>query len=261
MTSKPLSWAPVASVERVPASLLPRRPLVRPGGNAGTDEARRAELPSNALIARPVWARTGRGRNLQAAVRCFVAAWPTQEVVEALANLPRPSLRGLRWSGHDQWHVTLRFFGEIDGKGIEAATASLRQALSGLPARLTAQGGPSTRFLGPGLVIWPVSGLDDAAQAVERATASTGKPPADRKFLGHMTMARAQRGTDLRSARHLLAPLAVRGPVSSLTLVRSKLHPDRTRYQVLEEIPLGATGEQSSGEAGGTATGFPGHLR
>ena len=76
-----------------------------------------------------------------------------------------------------------------------------------------------------------------------------------------MTMARAQRGTDLRSARHLLAPLAISWPVSSLTLVRSELHPDGTRYQVLEEIPLGATGEQSSGEAGGTATGFPGHLR
>jgi 2'-5' RNA ligase len=144
--------------------------------------------------------------------------------------------------------VTLRFFGEIDGKDIDGATSSLRRAASSLPAQLTAQGGPSTRFLGPGLVIWPVSGLDDAAHVVERATARTGKPPPDRSFLGHMTMARAQRGTDLRPARHLLAPLAISWPVGMLTLVRSELHPDGARYQVLEEVPLGPAGGQAGGD-------------
>ena len=194
--------------------------------------------------------------NLPVVVRCFVAAWPTQEVIEALANLPRPSLRGLRWSGKDQWHVTLRFFGEVDGTDVEAATAALGQAASSLPSRLDAEGGPSTRFLGPGLVIWPVEGLDAAAHAVERATASIGKPPADRRFFGHMTLARAQRGSDLRHARHLLAPLAITWPVSSLTLVRSELHPDGARYDVLEQFPIGPRGGPNGGPAGG-AGGSP----
>ncbi|HYA45127.1 MAG TPA: 2'-5' RNA ligase family protein [Acidimicrobiales bacterium] len=171
-----------------------------------------------------------------------MAVWPNPEVLSALAALPRPAMEGLRWSGPDQWHVTLRFFGEVDDRALHAATRALAATAARLPAPAQAVGGPSTRFLGTGLVIWPVEGLGDAAMAVERATKRIGKPPAARRFVGHVTLARAKPNVDLRPTRHLLTPLAISWPIDSLTLVQSSLHPDGARYRVLEEFRMGRQG-------------------
>ena len=47
-------------------------------------------------------------------MRLFVAAWPPADVVEALRGLDRPVVTGMRWTTADQWHVTLRFLGDVD---------------------------------------------------------------------------------------------------------------------------------------------------
>ena len=133
-----------------------------------------------------------------APLRCFVAAWPSAEVVSALAGLPRPTRPGLRWSGEDQWHVTLRFFGDLGPAEVDEATAALSKLASALPGAFTARGGPATKFLGPGLLIWPVDGLC-AAGPIGQATAHIGQPLADRPFLGHVTVARGAGGADLLS--------------------------------------------------------------
>ncbi len=171
-------------------------------------------------------------------MRCFVAVWPTPDVVAALAALPRPPVEGLRWSGREQWHVTLRFFGEIEPSAVDLATAGLSEAVHGLTEPVAAQGGPATRFLGPGLLIWPVAGLGPVAEAVERATATIGDPAPDRRFYGHLTLGRGRRGADLRRAGHILTSLAMSWPVSSLSIVRSELHPDGARYRSLETVAL-----------------------
>jgi 2'-5' RNA ligase len=171
-------------------------------------------------------------------MRCFAAVWPSREVTVALTHLPRPTMDGLRWSGEEQWHITLRFFGELDPRELQAATNALALVAQGLTPTISAKGGPATRFLGPGLVIWPVEGLGPLARATERATARLGKPLPERKFFGHLTLARGGRGTDLRRFGHLLAPLAMTWPVTSLTLVQSELHPQGARYRILEELPL-----------------------
>jgi len=171
-------------------------------------------------------------------VRCFVAVWPTPDVADAIASLPRPAVDGLRWSSKEQWHVTLRFFGEIGREDVQAATKALRSVAREVEQPVTATGGPSTRFLGPALVIWPVDGLAGAASAVQRATDVIGQPLFERKFLGHITLARGHRGTNLRSSVHLLAPLDRSWPVTSLTLVQSVLRPEGARYRVLESFLL-----------------------
>ena len=59
-------------------------------------------------------------------MRLFVAAWPPPEVVASLAALPRPDVAGLRWTRPDQWHVTLRFLGHVEGvEPVVAATRSI----------------------------------------------------------------------------------------------------------------------------------------
>jgi len=171
-------------------------------------------------------------------MRCFVAVWPAPNVVEDLEALPRPETPGLRWSSREQWHVTLRFFGDIDAQALTDASAVLARAADRADRAPLVNGGPGTRFLGPGLLIWPVDGLAEVANEVERLTATIGKPPPSRSFYGHITLARGRRGVDLHRATHLLTPLALSWAATSLTFVESELHPDGARYRVLAEFPL-----------------------
>jgi 2'-5' RNA ligase len=82
----------------------------------------------------------------------------------------------------------------------------------------------------------PVEGLDDLAAAVTDATDGCGRPLPDRPFRGHLTVARARRGS-VRS----LAGEAVdaRFPVEDVRLVRSHLGRDGARYEDLHVRRLG----------------------
>ncbi len=171
--------------------------------------------------------------------RCFVAIWPPPEVISALTALPRPPVEGARWTTEGQWHVTLRFFGDLGPEAVRTATASLASLAGSLADQLTAQGGPGTRFLGPGLVVWPVEGLENAAKAVESVTAKIGQAVPERRFFGHVTICRGRRGVDLRRARYLLTSLAMSWPVTSLSLVQSELHSDGAQYRDIEAFPFG----------------------
>lgn len=172
-------------------------------------------------------------------MRCFVAVWPSPEIVAALAALPRPGVERLRWSDENQWHVTLRFFGELSPAQVDDVSGALAAVAASLPEEVTARGGPATRLLGPGLIVWPVDGLSGVARAVEEATASVGQPVPDRPFFGHVTIARGARGADFRAAPHLLATLAGSWPATSLSLVHSQLGPGGPRYRDLQTFPLG----------------------
>ena len=69
-------------------------------------------------------------------MRLFVAAWPPEPVVSVLAALERPSVEGVRWTAPEQWHVTLRFLGDVDASSVDDVVSSLAAAASGLaPAR------------------------------------------------------------------------------------------------------------------------------
>ncbi len=167
--------------------------------------------------------------------RCFVATWPPPEICDALARAPRPPLARARWSEPEQWHVTLRFLGDVPVGDVAALAARL--AARPWPGGVVARGGPATRFLGEGLLIWPVEGLAELAAAVAEATRGTGEPPT-RPFLGHITLARARRGYDLRRQHHLLSPLAATWAVTSIALVRSRLAPAGATYTTLVQVGL-----------------------
>jgi 2'-5' RNA ligase len=58
-------------------------------------------------------------------VRLFVAVRPPDDILDAVAALPRPTHPGVRWTARDQWHVTLRFLGEVeDPTPVAAALAA-----------------------------------------------------------------------------------------------------------------------------------------
>jgi 2'-5' RNA ligase len=168
-------------------------------------------------------------------MRLFVAVHPPAEVLDAVAALPRPERPGVRWTTRNQWHVTLRFLGEVDDPGpVAAAVAEAVAPLAPVEAVL----GPAVTALGPGVVCVPVAGLDEVAAAVVAATAPFGGPPEERRFRGHLTLARVRRGGT--PARRLAgAPVAGSWTVTSAEVVRSHLHPAGARYEVVATAPLG----------------------
>ena len=78
-------------------------------------------------------------------MRCFVAVWPPPDVIEALGGLSRPPLDILRWSSRDQWHVTLRFFGELSDHDVGLAVGGARWRCPDRTGPLQVSGGPTTR--------------------------------------------------------------------------------------------------------------------
>ena len=124
-------------------------------------------------------------------MRLFVAVRPPAEVIDAIAALPRPERHGIRWSRPDQWHVALRFLGDVD-EGAPVADA-LGAALAGTEAAAVTIG-PTTAKLGRGVLMIPAHGLDGLAESVLDATRSIVPVPDDAfAFLGHMTLARCPR--------------------------------------------------------------------
>lgn len=171
-----------------------------------------------------------------AEARLFVAAWPPPHVIDLIAALPRPAVEGLRWTGPDQWHVTLRFLGRCE---IEACRDALRGAV--VPTA-TAVLGPVTDRFGRRILHVPVGGLAALATVVVQATVALGEPPEDRPFSGHVTIGRARtrQGVDLRPLCG--TPVAASWPVTEVALVASHLGGGPARYETVEVFPVAAEG-------------------
>ena len=155
-------------------------------------------------------------------VRLFIGIMPPGAVLDQVAGVRRPERPGVRWTTRDQWHVTLRFLGEVPDP------APVADALDAAPlARCSAVLGPEVGPLGRRVVCVPVAGLDDLAAGVIATTAGFGRPPEPRPFHGHLTLARVTRG----SLQDLLGePVSARFGVRAVRLVRSRLGPQGARY-------------------------------
>ena len=166
-------------------------------------------------------------------MRLFVAALPDHAIVQYLLQVyggwPRPEIEGLRWTGPDQWHVTLRFLGLADPSVAAAALDQLEPTVA--EARL----GSTTALFGRGILMTPVNGVDSLAGAIAAATLGVGEPPENRPFVGHLTLARS-RG---RIPAELVdVPVTGVFPVTEVCLMRSETLPEGARYEVLGRWPL-----------------------
>ena len=171
-------------------------------------------------------------------MRLFVAVAVPGDVLDLIADLPRPAREGLRWTTRDQWHVTLRFLGTVDDP--EAVVDALEDAALGRCAPCEAVLGPRVEALSSRVLSVPVAGLDDVAAAVVEATAGLGRPPEDRPFRGHLTLARVSRGTARRLAGSVVGrPISARFAVPDVRLVRSHLGPRGARYEDIHVRHLG----------------------
>ncbi len=173
-------------------------------------------------------------------MRLFVGVTPPPAVLEVLRRLDRPDVPGLRWTTPEQWHVTLRFLGEVaDADGVA-------DSLGAVPAALRAAGAPPTvAVLGPALAWFPgrrvlqvpVAGLDPPARAVARATASWSGGDEPAAFTGHLTLAR-MRGQRRGPARLAGAGVESSWTVEQIELVSSTPGPGGSRYRVIAAVPI-----------------------
>ena len=83
--------------------------------------------------------------------------------------------------------MTLRFLGEADEDEVVGALRGLRAPAEAITL------GPSVERLGKGVLMVPARGAEGLAAAAVAATGHLGRPPPDRPFVGHLTVARFDR--------------------------------------------------------------------
>jgi 2'-5' RNA ligase len=179
-------------------------------------------------------------------VRLFVAVWPPDDVIDLISGLHRPEVPDLRWTVLPQWHVTLRFLGEVE-EADKVGDALRVLAGSGIEQAVL---GPATAwFPGRRVLQVPVSGLEDLSRRVSRAIAHVdrGRQPAEEpepRFRGHLTLARVRGRARIDRARVKQlegVPVSAEWTVGSLSLVSSSLRPDGALYSDVSRVELSSS--------------------
>lgn len=143
-----------------------------------------------------------------------------------------------------QWHVTLRFLGEVDDDLYPVLVDALGSAVTGVGGPVRCTLGPATAWFGGLRVLQiPVTGLDGVAEAVRQATVRTIPDAAQAPFVGHLTVARVRGRRVEVSTRAAVAGVAFTAEfaVPRFLLVGSELSPEGPRYTTLARFPLPAS--------------------
>jgi 2'-5' RNA ligase len=145
--------------------------------------------------------------------RIFTGLEIPSDVAQSLAML-RGGLPGARWIDAENYHVTLRFIGDVDDSVAQEVGSLLGRVRRG-PFELhiddlRAFGGRKPRALVA--TLGPVPALLDLQAEHERLMQRIGLEPEGRKYTPHVTLARL-RDT---SSRQVAEYLALRAPYRSL---------------------------------------------
>ena len=175
--------------------------------------------------------------------RVFFALLPDAASKQAIAHklktyrvgLPQDVEGRMRWTKPDNWHVTLRFIGEVDEPTATALAACLPTVLPHAPAgvRFTQiEAFPSAKHPRVVALTGPATPpLRQLVDSVDTACSRAGVEPERQPWRCHLTVARP-RG---RSALHLpLTHANVSFPVASVQLLESISTPGGVRYLPLQ---------------------------
>ncbi|MPZ55863.1 MAG: RNA 2',3'-cyclic phosphodiesterase [Rhizobiales bacterium] len=177
-------------------------------------------------------------------VRLFTGLEIPADLAEALAML-RGGLPGARWIDPENYHLTLRFIGDIDDSLAHEIALMLRQVRRpGFDLRL----GGLASFGGrkPRAVIAaaePSAPLMELQAEHERLLRRIGLEPESRKFTPHVTLARLRDSSSRQVADYLANSGHFRSrsfPVSRFVLFSSRASGGGGPYLVEEAYPLAA---------------------
>ena len=140
--------------------------------------------------------------------RLFTGLEIPADVCQTLSSL-RGGLPGARWIDPENYHVTLRFIGDIDGVSANEI-ASMLTRVDRRPFEVTVRGLSSFGGRKPRAVvatIVPSRPLIELQAELERLMQRIGLDPEGRKFIPHVTLARLYDA----SSRDVADYLSVRG--------------------------------------------------
>ena len=151
--------------------------------------------------------------------RLFTGLEIPREIVDALAIL-RGGLPGARWIDPENYHITLRFIGDIDDVLAHEIASMLDQVKRrGFELRfdgLSSFGGRRPRAVIA--TMQPVAPLLELQAEHERIMQRVGLEPEGRKYSPHVTLARLRDS----SSRQVADYLAARGPLNGLSFPVSR---------------------------------------
>jgi RNA 2',3'-cyclic 3'-phosphodiesterase len=173
----------------------------------------------------------------------LVAVWPDAPTLQRLSTLEVDHSDDLRLVEPEQWHITLRFLGDVDEDLVPELVERLEVATSHVKAPVRCEIGPSTAwFSGERVLQLPVAGLDPVAAAVQSATIPLAHRPSrdEPLFSGHLTIARSKALRLSASSREGLAdiPFTAAFEVDHFDLVASQPTPHGHRYTTLARVSL-----------------------
>ncbi len=174
-------------------------------------------------------------------IRLFVGLELPKSVKASLARLCC-GVDGARWQTDDQFHLTLRFIGEVEtpcAEDIRHSLETIRFAPFDLRLSRLGMFGKASRPRS----LW--AGVEDDASLhhlhdkIDQCLEGCGIPPDERKYSPHVTLAR-MRGRSVRAARYVAAhnDFATSAfPVTHMSLYQSHLGNEGAHYEVLARYP------------------------
>jgi 2'-5' RNA ligase len=175
--------------------------------------------------------------------RAFIAIDLSDSATDHLAEIAS-GLRGAVWVLPDQYHLTLRFLGDLDDPMLENVQHTLHDVqaesfyfdLKGV-GHFPLRGTPEVLWAG----VTPVESLQRLRNRVESALARAGVSPDGRKFHPHITLGRIKNV----AARHIGGFEVVHSlfgvaevPAQHFHLYTSRLAPEGAEHTMVASYPL-----------------------
>lgn len=175
-------------------------------------------------------------------IRCFAAIEIPEKIQALLVDVQkafRPKIERASWTKHGNFHLTLKFLGEVENRNVDEIGASLQRiAISQNPFSIEIGGIGAFPNLERPRVLWvglkhgsaPTKKL---ANAINLELAELGYPK-DTRFHPHFTLARFKNRVNLKPLINLFTKFEVLDRTSliveKVTLVKSELHPSGAVY-------------------------------
>ena len=184
-------------------------------------------------------------------IRCFVAIEIPDRIQAILSEVQsdfRSRIIKASWTRHGNFHMTLRFIGDVETGQIQEIDKTLQKVVDFLPPFSIEIGGIGTfPNLSRPRVLWVgltqgVREVTTLVKMINRELAELGYPT-DSRFHPHFTLARLKEQVNMRIYTKLFQKYeTIAGTVvnvNHITLVRSELHPSGAVYTPINIYQLG----------------------
>ncbi|MDO8683588.1 MAG: RNA 2',3'-cyclic phosphodiesterase [Armatimonadota bacterium] len=185
-------------------------------------------------------------------IRTFIAVLLTAELRSKIGQIQdrfRKAAPEVKWVAEDNFHVTMKFLGNIDEARLESIYAALERAVADGPEPFSVNISDAGAF--PNVrrpqTIWVglregTENLAALAGNIESELDKIGFPKEGRKFSSHITIGRVKYLNNINALAEALQSAEVGEigvfDVRSITVMKSDLRREGPVYSVQKEIPL-----------------------